>query len=238
MWPLPAISSQSVTISFSPCNLVCSWFQENKDETYTLKAHQRIPLHNLELEKATIFNPSFLGKAITQFLHEYHLEDASVYASVKGPIIFEKIVSLPTSSPEPGDFRHLELKKQIWDYIYLYPTATGQFSFYLCGIKRDLLFQYQLLAIKNKINLISLAPYTLSLLHLYKYLQGNQFRHSQLGCDLMNNQHQAEQLFTPEMIKQVVIKDPTISIELDSEIPFLLDTLGLFVTRNQNHANH
>ena len=107
--------------------------------------------------------------------------------------------------------------------------------FYLAGIKRELLAQYQLLALRNNLNLITVTSSTMALLKLYKHNQGSQFRHSQLGIDLATHNHRVEHILDELVLNRYVTADPSLSITMQDEAPFLLPMLGLFIMRNTNN---
>jgi len=122
--------------------------------------------------------------------------------------------------------------------MYLYPTPQGQFIFYVTGIKRDLLLQYQLVALRSNLNLVAIAPSTMALFNLYKHKQGTQFRHSQLGIDLANNDNHVEDIIDKPFVNRTLTFDQKLTIDFGNESRFILPAFGLFLIRNKNDAYH
>ncbi len=234
MWPLAPIKNELVTITLSPQYITCSWIQpHNKRTPFALAAYQKTALDHLELEQSIIFNPTKIQQYINNFLEQYNLNNAFVACSCAGPGIREKIITLNIASPKPKDLTSAGLKKIMWDYRYLHPVHNNQFAFYVCGISRELLFQYKLLAIALGINLTTITTEFMALLHLYKYLYGNAFRYSQLAIDMQKHNNKLEKNFTHETIRRMLHISSDITLDLYQEAPFLLKSLGLLLTGEQ-----
>jgi hypothetical protein len=237
MWPIQSCSKNFVTISFSPQYLSCCLFEyTKKQKPYHLKAYQTTELDNLELEHLLIFNPSRISSYIQQFLAKNQITNPFALFCLNGPTVFEQFIPVENASPLPQQFSIPNRNNLIWDYVYLYPTHNGQSTFYVAGMKRELLFQYQLLAIRNQLNLIIITASTMALLNLYKYNKGAQFRHSQLGIELAKHNHHIDQIFDESIFNNLLSIDPTITIPTQDEIPSILTSLGLFIMRNKSYA--
>ncbi len=234
MWPMPPFNKRCIIIHFSPHHITCSWFEHNNKAT--LKAYKTVPLENLELERLIIFNPSRISNIIQSFLDEHHLKHACSLFCLNGPSLKQQIVTCKaaTFSPEKlelsTDFIQ-EWEGIIWDYSYLYPSHDGKYVFYIAGISRELLFQYQLLAMQNHLNLTAISPEAIGLLSLYKIHKGAQFRHSQLGIELNRHNNDIAKMFDEKILRDIA-HSITAEITTKTYTTALLASLGLFLTRN------
>jgi len=237
MWPIPPINNTFVTISFHPHRISCCLFkQAATHHPIELKDYQTHKLDGCELEHLIIFNPSHIGKFIADFLKKNNLQTAFALFCLRGPCVTEQMVTLETAVPQPDQINLPQYNHLIWDYVYLYPTKNDRYMFYVAGIKREQLFQYQLLALKNNLNLVAISPSTTAFLGLYKHSKADQFRQSQLGLELEQHNHRVEQLLDESLIDQMVTIDPSLSIDTTNEARHLLPALGLFLMRNRSHA--
>ena len=192
MWPLPRYKKEYVTINFSPTFVECCWFQEGKKQGHPmcLKAWDKVFLHESQLENLTLFNQSFISQFIQQFIKKYNLSHSYAFFSLTGPAVVEEYCSFITSTPTNDDFFIKDKNKVWWDSFYLYPTVDGKFIFYVTSLKRELVFQYKLLACINNLNLVTLIPRNAALFNLYKMVKGEGFSRSQLSLDMQNNNNQ------------------------------------------------
>lgn len=244
MWPLPKIRNEWVSISYTPQEIICSWIRraQQKPAPYELAAYQRIPLNNLELTSLIPHNTTLLTKSIRSFLKTHTLEHAYISCSLSGPILFEEIMDMPTASPNPSDFSsHLRtdttypaLKKMNWDYQYLYPKDETHYSFYVCGLQRHHLFQYQLLAIAADMNMVVMTSEKLALLRLYKQIYGIAFRNSQLARDMITHDNNIAHFFTPDIIQRTLYIAPGLQ-HATTDGAHLSTLLGLFLVGLDTH---
>jgi hypothetical protein len=226
MWPLPHIRNELVTITLTPGALSCAWIQRihNRDSLfsrisphalggspsnplYKLCAYTHIPFEHLEYVHGTIYNPTHIAQEITRFLHEHHLEHAFVALGVAGEHIIQRLVSCSVATPHKEQFMCPELEKVRFEYRYLYPNNDNTFTFYLCGLSQEQIFQYKLLAIRNHHNLTNIMPLGAAHLQLYKYLAGSAFSPSRLALDLAHAKT-LENLISSEQIKKLCTQIP------------------------------
>lgn len=230
MWPLPKIRDETVSIVYTPQAITCSWITCHKKRTpYTLQAVQTTMLSKNSTNTAYLHNPTKLKKIIRAFLIRHNLENAFIAMSTTGTGVVQQIVSLPTASPTPEHFTHPSLKNCIWDFCYLYPNSNAQSTFYVCGIQRELLAQYQLLSIAAHLNLVMLTTPLTTLLAVYKKIYGAAFRHSQLTRDMERYNNKLDNVFTIDTIKQLIYVPSHIVLDKEHEKNTLLTALGLFL---------
>ncbi|MCA9770519.1 hypothetical protein KC460_04080 [Candidatus Dependentiae bacterium] len=227
MWPKKNNNYEIVTIGFSQEYLCLAWISR-KNKIPTLTSYRKIHCTHLELHEGTLYNPTALGHYISQFLQKYTLHKAFVNMWLTGNYIHEQLIKTANAHPTTIELG-TNMQKSIWDFQYVYPTDNGHFVFYVTGIPKEILFQYQLLAVTNHINLITITTYHHALLHLYHFIQGAAFRHSQLAHDIQQHGNRIEFLFTPETILRVIRIHPGLSIDITKEFSWLLGITGLYI---------
>ncbi len=235
MWPLPPFNKRCIIIHFSPLAITCSWFEQEHQKIF-LKAYQTNKLENLELERLLIFNPSRISSMIQSFLKKHNLKNSYSVFCLSGPCVKEQFVTSQfcaldkVSQYENRAQYVVDMDHLIWDYVYLYPKDE-RFVFYVAGIRPEIIFQYQLLALHNKLKLISISSETMGLLALYKKCKGTEFRHSQLGTELTQYNNNVLNLFDENMLSTIIHDNNT---ELPLNSPTLLSSLGLYCIRNNS----
>ena len=169
MWLHKQTINNIVTLAFSPQYLAYAHIKKTNNQIpYSMINYKYIPLNNLELEKQIIFNPTQIGKQLHALLSEQKLSDADIRISLSGPTIFETIVALSDKSID--ELHGTQLKNLVWEDMPVFQHAQSNQQIYVCGISRELLFQYQLLAIKHKLNIRCITTSNLALLSAYHAL--------------------------------------------------------------------
>ncbi len=102
------------------------------------------------------------------------------------------------------DFVIPERNHMRWDYRFAYPADNGLWVFYVTGMPRSLLLQYQLLAITTPLNLLAITSERMALLALYEYQHGNAFRRSQLAIDMLRHHNMIEYLFDGDTLSRIL----------------------------------
>jgi len=233
MWPLPRINDELVAIVMSPSHLSLGVIKKTMSPIapFELHAYRSIPIKD-SMHKTMIYNTTFLEQQIGSFVATYKLEDAFFALCISGERVEERLVKLKNSSPTTADFSHLALHKLVWDYTYLYAHEQGEFVFAVSGVQRELLFQYQLLALSLGINLVTLTTPFNPLISLYRYVQGAAFRQAKLASDMQAHQHRLENYFTPTMYNRIVHAGQQV------ESGTLLSMIGLYcMERGNNEKN-
>ena len=234
MWPFGQKKHERVIISLTPQNLTCCWLkQTKKDNKIQIKAYKRIPLRQLEFSQAIIFNPTLLKHQIKTFLDTYRLHKLPAALSVTGPKIIEKIVQVKTTSPTTQELAMPELQTLTWDSMYLCPSQRGGFDFFVCGIKPEHLFSYQLLALSAGANITTIATEQLAHLHLYRHCHGDSFRQSKLSLDLLQQRYDPGALSSVDTLESLLSPDQAFDVDLHREHPFLGASLGLFLSEGR-----
>lgn len=221
------IRNRHLLITLDDRALVCSIITQRSDNQYALIAYQRFTLTHHELVHLRIYNISTISNLITAFIKAHNAQHAFVSCALTGPGITETIMQaheprlsatmLLPQSPQP----------LIWNSCYLYPTDHTLHTFYACGISRELLLQYQLLARMSNITFNIITSSWYAHLQLYKIMQGSAFRRAHLGQALAPHNHQWHNLLNRDMLHRMI----TIPVHYnsDSELPFIRTALGLFI---------
>ena len=235
MWSFNQKRNELITISLTPQNLTCSWIARSKGKKATarLKAYTRIPIKQFEFSQAVLFNPTRIKHHITAFIQEQQGANIPVALSVSGPKVFEKIIHLNTASPTAQEFGLPELQTLNWDATYLCPSQRSGFDFFVCGIKPEHLFSYQLLALSADINLVTIATEQLAYLQLYKHLRGDTFRQSTLSMDLLAQRYNPHSLCNADTVEDALAIDHHLAIDVHKEYSFLGTCLGLFLSEGK-----
>ena len=175
-----------------------------------------------------ISNMSFVQQQIKTFVVNYKLENAFFSLCITGPKVEERLTRLKKATPTTSDFTYLGLQKFIWDFSYLYTDEQGEHVFAISGIKREQLFQYQLLALQLSMNLVTITTPLNTLLHIYRYMQGPAYRQAKLGMDLQEHHNKLESYFTQAMSSRII----QVNQSIESKIA--LHMAGLYCMEGQN----
>lgn len=232
MWLLPKKQSDLVTISCSDTAIACAWMCPRKEKlTYELKAYKRITLDRFELTNGYIHNPTSIENHITSFLTKHNLKNAFIAIALRGPMIYESIATLPTTVADPADIVLPKKQQQIWSYRYLYSQENAQATFYICSVAQSLLFQYKLLAIRQRLNLIGITTVSMAHLHAYTYGYGVAFRHSQLAYDMARCKNRIDDLVCPDVIRRRLIIPTRYVNDIEHELSTLTPLFGLAISQ-------
>lgn len=147
-----------VTIAFKNQYLAYAYFKKtNNYMPYMMSDYAIIPCTNMELEKQFIFNPTYVSKQLCALLNKNVQPHTEIRISLEGAAIFEKILSHDKFLEETHT---MQLEKLLWFDLPLFNNYI-----YICSISRELLFQYQLLAIQNKFNMRCITTSNMALLN-------------------------------------------------------------------------
>lgn len=230
MWPLPSISNEHVTIHVSPHDITLSWFaQPVAKKPLLLKAYQRITLSGAELLDGVLFNPTRIAQHINQFIAKHRLQDAFVSCALESPRLVEKFIHCPVPNPAPHEIADHSHKNCNWHELYLYPTDNNQHFLHVCGIPRELLAQYQLLATRTNLNLTTITSQKMALFTLYRHLCNTAYSYGRLAADLERYNNAIEQSFSLETVRRTVSIAHAVHIDVEQEARYLLTAAGLLV---------
>jgi len=235
MWPFKAKKHNLITISLTPQKIACGYITNNNSpESIIVNSYEETKFDSYEFEKAIVFNPTKITHIINNFTKKNNITNAQSALSVKGLNIQENIVTLVQSTPKKNNFNISELNNITWDYTYLGPSLKSGFDFYVCGIRKEILFQYKLLLIRSGLIPTIITTEKTAHLQLYKYIKGDSFRQSQLAVDLSKNNYNIQNTFTPENISNNFTLNQTTNINLKKNLPLLSTNIGLYLLGNIN----
>lgn len=206
IWTPKKNRNEFVSISFMPDTLtLCAVKKISSKSTsylFELSAFTTIPFLHDEYDEGRIYNPTAIGKHITNFLLANHKKKAPIAMTLNGSSIKEEIASYHTASP----FEQIthQKKQTASDYCYLYPQENGNFTFYTCAIERSIIMQYQLMAIAHNLNLQAVSTNSMANINLYRYLTGSTARHSALATILEKNNNNTASLISDQTIQNII----------------------------------
>jgi len=188
VWPLPTIENELITLSLNPTELTCAWITQEKNRTKpTLKALKKISITNCAFENNIIFSPKFLYTHVAQFIEFNKLHNAFITCALSGPSVIQEIIAFQTATPTLDDLKKDDFHKKIWNIEYLYPTDEAQFQYYIAGIPRELLFQYQLFIRTVSLNLLTITTPFIAQFQVYQHMHNYTIRQEQLAQDMKYN---------------------------------------------------
>ncbi len=228
MWNQPK-EHNAFLITINPRTITCSYLsQSNQTHTISLKSYNTLKFDNLELENLIIFNPTTLSRYIANTYQPYAHKNTPVLLALNGPSLYTKILSTPNAHPTLEQFPISHAPHWLWEYSYLY-SHNHRHYFYVCGMQRTLLLQYQLLSITTHLPMHTITTEYMALLQIYRYMFGSAFRHSQLGEALLEQNNTIEQLFTADDLHRLLSIPSDQTIQDTDHIP-LLTACGLLVS--------
>ncbi len=181
-------------------------------------------LDHLELEKLILFNSATIGSTLSSWQQQSETS-APLLCALQGPLQ-EQLVMLHNAHPTENQLPISHAPHWEWQYTYLY-SLDHQHCFYLCGIKKTMIFQYQLMAITHGLTLNLLTTERMALLHCYRLLNGAAYRATQLANAMSAQHNRIEQLFFKEDLPRILQIPPHITITDEMILP-LLTACGLF----------
>lgn len=212
MWHLPKLDNRLVTIHFQPHVLSCSIITPSQNPApYTLSAYQETSLTHFELEQLKLFNPTAIFQYIATFLRAHRAHNAYIACTLHGPGVFEQFMQTYTTQPTLDTFALPDKHKYFWDYRYAYPLDHGRWMFYVAGIKKELLLQYKLFAIRHKLNITTITTQRIALLSLYKFQNAATFRESKLAIDMLQHNNMPEELFSTDTLHRTLYIPPSLA---------------------------
>lgn len=192
-----------------------------------LQAYRKIKNDRLELCEGIIYNQELIYQHIAQFLYQYNVRSVTISSWICGPAVVEQLIKTHTAHPSI-DSLNIDKNVHVIDYTYLYPLSNATFVFYVTYIAKAVLFQYQLLGMRIGSSLQTMTTYSHALIHLYKWIQGTCFRHSNLTDLLLNNGNNIITLFNKETINRTMSIHQGVPIDVTHEYIWLLGMAGLY----------
>ncbi|MBN1549339.1 hypothetical protein JW872_01625 [Candidatus Babeliales bacterium] len=181
---IPRVTKDIVGVNITPRTITLSWIAPSKQgpAPYDIKALKQLLIETRPEATLRIFNPTRLDTLITTFLEKHNLKNACIIFALSGKGVIEKqaMMKKPVADleafeqklfNEPG-FADTHSNQMVWNYYCLQDTKEHhEAPWYFCGMSQELLFQYQLLAIRCKLNLIHITTSTMALLQAHLHLK-------------------------------------------------------------------
>ncbi len=228
MWNKPKQHSAFV-ITITPRTITYSHLSRPTNEPIIkLQSHDTQIFDTLELEKLIVFNPTIITNQIRNQYRAVADQSIPVLMAVNGPSLFAQIISSSNAHPSLDPLNLPRTPHMQWAHRYLY-SQDHRHYFYVCGFPQQILLQFQLVSITAQLPLRLISTEHMALLHLYRYLSGATFRHSELGAALAKRNNNIEQLFSPDDLPRVLSIATSQAAAKENPIP-LLTACGLFIS--------
>ena len=228
MWNKPKQHSTFV-ITITPRTITYSHLSRSTNEPIIqLQSHNTEIFDTLELEKLIVFNPTIITNQIQNQYRAVANQSIPVLIALNGPSLFAKIISSSKAHPSLDQLNLPHTPHMQWAHRYLY-SHDHRHYFYVCGLPQQILLQFQLVSITAQLPLRLISTEHMALLHLYRYLSGAAFRHSELGAALAKRNNNIEQLFSPDDLTRVLSIPTSQAAANENPIP-LLTARGLFIS--------
>lgn len=222
-----APKNNALTLLCSPSSIFACHISSHANKQINIENITHVQFNYLELERLIVFNPTRISHIINELRALFNLKKAPIFLALYGPTIKDECISVTDANPALTQFPISHAPHWQWDYCYLYPYDHS-YCFYLCGIPREIILQFQLMALQNNWNLSYISSERMVLLQLYKYMYAYAYRPSQLGIHMQQKNNNINLLFTPDDLARVAHIDKSIEIK-DTYIGPLLSSCGLFV---------
>ncbi len=217
---------EAFSVIFSPRAITGVFLTQNQSNgSLQLKSLHHKRLSNLELERLTLFNPTTIGSLINQW-YTANTQTALLSFALHGPTLEEHMLLLHTAHPTTAQFPISHAPEMHWKHTYLY-SFDHRHCFYLCGIPKPLLFQYQLMAITHELPLELLTTERMALAHCYRAMNGTAYRPAQLAHAMQMHGNRIERLFFKEDLSRLLFIPSHITVDDDARLA-LLTACGLF----------
>jgi hypothetical protein len=226
---LPPLYDQLVTFSFSRDFITCGLIRAQKAQSrYALYAYRKIPVQ-LSGRPSSFYSASVL-KELEQFITRYKAAYSFAACALDASLVVQGLCTFATAHPTVDEYKkQCVLPDGKLQSIYLYPTENGYFTFYVAAVDHALLLQYQLLALRLHLNVLTITTQFQTLLTLYRYIQGCAFRQIQLARDMQQYQNRLERFFNVQIIHRMVDVSSANRIHGTQEFQDLLPLLGLYI---------
>jgi hypothetical protein len=172
-----------VNVVIKPNSLVLIWFKHSKKKPYIVipQAWSMKLLDSFQIKNSIIFNPTYLAEVIEEFFSSHGLKNVFVSIALADNLIWERCCWISQEQPTTDHLDH-SARTLVWNYAHLMTDLEQKkHCFYLFGIAREVLFQYQLLALKVPFNCCTITSKNRSLLYVASLL--NQPPTSHTGYD-------------------------------------------------------
>lgn len=231
MWWIKKPVQALITIVFEDRALVFSLLQRIQSHIM-LHAYKKIPILNDEIFDGIIYHTEFLRKHLSDFIHTHRVSSQLPLAICAHDAILVEHFYKTDSHHIDIVSVHESLHQTVWEAHYLCPSIEHDgFWYYLCGMRREHINHYTLLAHELGLDIVLLTSCIMAYIQLYKYRQMSTFRQSQLSLDFTTNECSLTNLITPELVANTLHVSNELTISFTDEYKNLGVALGLFLAR-------
>jgi hypothetical protein len=141
------------------------WFEQSPKKLLIPRAWAVKPLDAMQAEGPVIFNLTFFVQAISEFLQAHNLKNAFMSIGLAEGMLWEQLRWVENRNPALQEVVSSQ-DALVWNYTHVVSNEyADKHPFYMFGVAREILFQYQLLALQVPCNIICITSKKRALLH-------------------------------------------------------------------------
>lgn len=205
MWPNQTQPDNIVALVVGADSLACALIiKEN---------HKNVSVHAYETHALECVSAPLIRAHLKNFVGRHKRDNSFCTIALQAPLIHEDLVKLSTASPSPADFSHTPVASLIWDYTYLHGLDDGTHMFYVRGIKKSVLLEYELIARHANLILTTLTSAYAAQLTAYTRVHGKSFRQTQRAVDLIKHNYQIAHSLPATRMEQLLSINNTLDAD-------------------------
>lgn len=232
---MPTFKQDYITIEFSAQRMTCAWLTIRNGQLIQLHALYNYQLSAYAHVDGALFNMHDITAKIKQFIATHAIKNAVAAIACAENTVYQTVTTSPLATPTNAYFHNSALQQMIWQAHYLHPLHD-LFAFYIIGIRREQLAQYQLLALQAGLNLVHLSAALPAALKTYKKIHGTQFK-SIDHANSLANYHAALKAHQQKGIAHLAEYAPTITIN-ESSMDAIITACGLALSGEEIHEKY
>jgi hypothetical protein len=201
-------SKEIVTIRYAPHELIFAIVSKSlHDQKIHINTQEIVPLEITQTKKFFLQNQTHIGISFTDFLKKNNAWNLPLAISLATGSIHETFIMLSTATPTIEQFPIIRSPHWHWEYRYLFACDDGMHMYFLAGIERARILQFQLLSYLHHLNLALITPERIALWNLYKKVRHTAFRSSQFALDMIRHNNMIEYYFTHDLRTQLIAQN-------------------------------
>lgn len=230
MWFMPKRTHESVIIVFDETHLACV-YASSTAQGVRLNAYHAYPLAKDSIINGILNNPTLCDTHITHFFKQYVKKNVRVSYILPSTAVSEQFITCQTAHPKMPELFGITHIHPGMHYRYMYPDDHG-FIFYTCELAQPLGFQYQLMGLRNNLNLTTITSSTNALINLYYHLYKSAFRPAQFAHDMKRVHNNLLLLFSSDLLARILHMPPSHTMPISNhDRDILLKACGLLVAK-------
>jgi hypothetical protein len=159
-------------------------------------AFQKHSFLQSELSEGIIFNPTKLQRLIRAFLQATKTDQSFVAIALQGTVLHEEFISFDPHHEVSVDLAKKIKQSHVWNFNFL--PSDHQQHIYLFSMRREILMQYQLLALLTPFQCCLITSTTRGIIEL---LQSVQFDFSANVSEILHIRSKALDAYVPSSLR-------------------------------------